>query len=254
MDGVPWLRAKTCRRTHHSRSAGSRLVEYRDLNRLDVPLDIGEIDDISTIENRNIEHRNIRMAFSSRIQATRCGDPKAHDRHSIVDLGPEIPPVRRVAGALARRFNQICVALVADVVVGADLTPLQFGVLAHLNRRDGRPGIDQNSLGARIGVERSHASLLVDGLEKLGLVHRQVNGDDRRGRILQLTPKGEKLYDQLYADVFATHDRVLEPLSARERVQFIEMLIRIIKHNSAYARPGAGRRKRGQAQSAPSKK
>jgi DNA-binding MarR family transcriptional regulator len=221
-------------------------------------LDVGLICDISTIEIRNIEIRNIEIRNIG--MASRRAIPRDQkntsqvqgDRHSIVDFGPEVPPVRRVAGALARRFNQICVTMVADLLVIADLTPLQFGVLAHLNERDGRPGIDQNNLAARIGVERSHASLLVDGLEKVGLVERQVNGNDRRGRILRLTPKGETLYDQLHVNVFATHDRVLEPLTARERELFIEMLLRIIKHNAAYARPGAGRRKRGSLQTAPS--
>ena len=103
----------------------------------------------------------------------------------MVELGPGIPPVRRVAIALARRFNQICVTLSADSVAAADLTPLQFAVLAYLNKRDGQPGIDQNGLAARLGVERSHVSLLVEELGSRGLVERRVNGADRRARIQQ---------------------------------------------------------------------
>lgn len=170
--------------------------------------------------------------------------------HSLmVELGPGIPPVRRVAAALARRFNQICVTLSADSVAAADLTPMQFAVLAYLNKRDGQPGIDQNGLAARLGTERSHVSLLVEELGKRGLVERHVNGADRRARILRLTSKGEGAFDRLRDRNAAANERVLDPLTAKERELLFDMLIRVIRQNTAYARPGAGRRKRRPNQS-----
>jgi len=165
-------------------------------------------------------------------------------RSIVVELGPGIPPVRRVATALARRFYQICVTLSADSIAGADLTPLQFAVLACLNKRNGEPGIDQNGLAARLGVERSHVSLLVEELGKRDLVERRVNGADRRARILRLTPKGEGAFDRLREKNAAANERVLDPLTAKERELLFDLLIRVIKQNTAYARPGAGRRKR----------
>jgi DNA-binding MarR family transcriptional regulator len=171
------------------------------------------------------------------------GPPRA-GQSLIVELGPGIPPVRRVATALARRFNQICVTLSADSVAAADLTPMQFAVLAYLNKRDGQPGIDQNALAARLGVERSHVSLLVEELSNKGLVERRVNGADRRARILRLTPKGEGAFGRLRKKNAAANKRVLDPLTAEERKLLFDMLIRVIKQNTAYARPGAGRRKR----------
>jgi DNA-binding MarR family transcriptional regulator len=167
----------------------------------------------------------------------------------VVELGPGIPPVRRVATALARRFYQICVTLSADSVAAADLTPLQFAVLACLNKRNGEPGIDQNGLAARLGIERSHVSLLVEELGKRGLVERRVNGADRRARILRLTSKGEGTFDRLRKKNAAANERVLDPLTAKERELLFDMLIRVIRQNTAYARPGAGRRKRRVGQS-----
>jgi DNA-binding MarR family transcriptional regulator len=174
----------------------------------------------------------------------RNAEPPRADRSLMVELGPGIPPVRRVATALARRFNQICVTVSADSVATADLTPLQFAVLAYLNKRNGQPGIDQNSLAARLGVERSHVSLLVEELGNRGLVERRVNDADRRARILRLTSKGEKIFDQLRNRNAAANERVLDPLTAQERELLFDMLIRVIQQNTAYARPGAGRRKR----------
>ncbi len=172
------------------------------------------------------------------------GGPSRAGRSIVVELGPGIPPVRRVATALARRFYQICVTLSADSVAAADLTPLQFAVLACLNKRNGEPGIDQNGLAARLGVERSHVSLLVEELGKRGLLERRVNGADRRARILRLTPKGDGVFDRLRTKNTAANERVLDPLTAKERELLFDLLIRVIKQNTAYARPGAGRRKR----------
>jgi|HubBroStandDraft_3_1064219.scaffolds.fasta_scaffold26159_2 DNA-binding MarR family transcriptional regulator len=175
--------------------------------------------------------------------------PSRAGRSIVVDLGPGIPPVRRVATALARRFYQICVTLSADSVAAADLTPLQFAVLACLNKKNGEPGIDQNGLAARLGVERSHVSLLVEELGKRGLVERRVNGADRRARILRLTPKGDGVFDRLRGKNTAANARVLDPLTAKERELLFDLLIRVIKQNTAYARPGAGRRRRRAGQS-----
>src|ERR1700730_14490675 len=88
-------------------------------------------------------------------------------------------PIRRVPAALARRFAQICVAMVAETLEGEDLTPMQFAVLANLNDES---DVDQNALATRIGIDRNTTSLLVEQLEKLGLIDRRVNGADRRAR------------------------------------------------------------------------
>jgi DNA-binding MarR family transcriptional regulator len=133
------------------------------------------------------------------------------------------------------------------------LTPLQFAVLAYLNKRDGQPGIDQNSLAARLGLERSHVSLLAEELGSRGLVERRTNSADRRARILRLTSKGEKVFDRLRSKNAAANERVLDPLTAHERKLLFDLLIRIIQQSTAYARPGAGRRKRRPNQSRPDK-
>src|SRR5919204_6731548 len=107
------------------------------------------------------------------------------------------PPWHGVPTAIARRFHQICAAKTSEVVGEAGLTPLQYGVLIHLSKLTGEPGIEQNSLAGRLNVDRNTASVLVEQLVKQELVERRVNGADRRERLLSLTPRGEKLYGQL---------------------------------------------------------
>ena len=104
-------------------------------------------------------------------------------------------PIRRSPAALARRFAQICMAVVAEFLADEDLTPLQYAAVAYL---DDEPDIDQNALVSRLGVEQSHGSLLVEQLVVLGLVERHISSADRRARQLRLTPAGSKLYQRLH--------------------------------------------------------
>lgn len=143
------------------------------------------------------------------------------------------PPWHGVPTAIARRFHQICVAKISEVVGEADLTPLQYGVLIHLSKLTGKPGIEQNSLVGRLNIDRNTASVLVEQLVKKGLVERRVNGADRRERLLSLTPKGEKVYGQLRPVHLAANESILAPITARERKLLINLLIRVIEGNLA---------------------
>jgi DNA-binding MarR family transcriptional regulator len=141
------------------------------------------------------------------------------------------PPWHGVPTAIARRFHQICMAKTSEVVGSAGLTPLQYGVLIHLSRLTGKPGIDQNALAERINVDRNTASLLVEQLVQKGLVERRVNRADRRARLLTLTPQGEKLFVRLRPAHLAANESILAPLAPRERKLLVSLLIRVIEGN-----------------------
>jgi DNA-binding MarR family transcriptional regulator len=152
--------------------------------------------------------------------------------------GSDEPPWKKAPNAIARRFHQICVAKISDVVGKGRLTPLQFAVLIHLNRQTGRPGIDQNGLAERLNIDRNTTSVLVEQLVKKDLVERLVNQEDRRARLLSLTPKGEKLYARLRPDHQAANDTILAPLTRSERDMLISLLIRVIEGNRKAAGNG----------------
>lgn len=155
------------------------------------------------------------------------------------------PPVRRVPLALARRFFQICTSASAEAVTEADLTPLEFAVMAYVNSIDGEPDLDQSALAARVGVDRNSTSLLVGSLESKGLLERRVNGADRRARLVRLTPRGEKLFAKLHPKAIERQEQVLDVLDPAERNLLLDLLVRVIEANRELARPGAGRRRRG---------
>jgi DNA-binding MarR family transcriptional regulator len=151
--------------------------------------------------------------------------------------------LHRAPLALARRFLQICMTVTADALSGEDVSPLEFGALSYLNSQIGEPDIDQNGLADRLGVDRYTASLLVERLEEKRLLERRINPADRRGRLLRLSSRGERLYARLRHRVVSSQMRILTPLAPGEGERLIDLLARTIAANRALARPGAGRRK-----------
>jgi DNA-binding MarR family transcriptional regulator len=168
---------------------------------------------------------------------------------SLLKFERPVPPVRRVPLALARRFFQICTTAAAESVAEADLTPLEFAVMAYVNEDVGEPDIDLTSLAERIGIDRNNASLLVERLVSKGLVDRREHEQDRRVRLLRLTSRGEKLHRRLYPQASAGQQHILASLKPAERELLLDLLVRVIESNLTLARPGTGRRKRGSSPS-----
>ena len=152
----------------------------------------------------------------------------------------QVPPLHRVPAHLARRFNQICIGIGDEVTRPFRLSPVEFAMIAAIE--DG-PGLDQRRLAGRLAIDTVSTSKLLDRLERLRLVRRSVNGEDRRARVLSLTPRGREVRLKIGVGFRAAHERIMAPLSPDERTQFIELLVRLVEANEAYARPGNGRRK-----------
>jgi DNA-binding MarR family transcriptional regulator len=151
------------------------------------------------------------------------------------------PAWHRIPTAAARRFHQICVAKSSEVIGAAGLTSLQYGAMVHLNRKTGSPGIEQNVLAARLNIDRNTASVLVEQMVRSGVAARQVNGADRRARLLSLTAKGEALYADLYPAFTKANAQILSPLTPRESDQFMRLLIRVIEGNLQPRAPSSRR-------------
>jgi DNA-binding MarR family transcriptional regulator len=167
------------------------------------------------------------------------------DLESLRYIDPYGIPVRRLAAPLARRFQQICVAMVAEALSGAGIVQLEWAVLTFI---EDVPGIDQSRLSQAMGIDRNSVSSILERLEAKGLVKRRVNGADKRAREVYLTAKAAALRRRYQPKARAANERVLAPLKAGEREFFIEMLVRLVEGNRVHARPGAGRHRRGSLQ------
>ena len=176
-------------------------------------------------------------------KSTRATMTRAGHETPIAALEASIP-VRRVPGALARRFFQICATAAADELAAAGVTALEHAAMAYLNKSDGEPGLDQNSLAARLAIDRNSTSRLVEQLASKGLLEREVKQNDRRARLLRLSAGGEALHKRLFPGVLAAQERTLAALKRAERDLLLDLLVRVIEANRPAAR-GPRRRRAG---------
>ena len=63
-------------------------------------------------------------------------------------------------------------------------------------------------------------------------------------RPVSMTAAGVRLHERLRRVAPARQQRMLGSLTIAERKLLLDFLVRVIEDNEAYARPGAGRRKR----------
>ncbi len=151
-----------------------------------------------------------------------------------------LPANHRVPSFLAFRLHQLCQGIMAEVLAPEGLKGSEYGALTLL---DAEPGLDQQGLAARLGIDKVSAGQLVDRLERDGLISRQLHPSDRRARVLHLTPAGLALRKRLQPAALAAQERILAPLLPGERLPLIDLLTRIVDGHAAYTKPGNGRAK-----------
>jgi DNA-binding MarR family transcriptional regulator len=109
---------------------------------------------------------------------------------------------------------------------GERLQPLgleqrQAGMLVRLAAGEGQ---SQQALAAMLGVNATRMVFLVDELEKLGLVERRRNPEDRRSHALYLTDRGRAALAQVQA-VAAEHEQQMSAgLTGEQRRELIALL------------------------------
>jgi len=81
--------------------------------------------------------------------------------------------------------------LTAANIREAGLTPAQFGVVECLGHKG---SMLIGDLTKKHFVSGGNMTVVVDNLEKEGIVRRSVNKEDKRAFFVQLTPKGKRLF------------------------------------------------------------
>jgi DNA-binding MarR family transcriptional regulator len=136
-------------------------------------------------------------------------------------------------GHYIRRLQQIAVAIFLQETEKHGVTPVQY---AALHQVGGAPGTDQRTLARSIGLDTSTVAGVIDRLEARGLVQRSASAEDRRVRLLTLTPQGEELLDAIEPDMAKAQERILAPLPAPERKEFMRMLRALVSANNELSR------------------
>ena len=99
---------------------------------------------------------------------------------------------------------------------GSGLGESEFRILEALLHKGPMP---VNTIGPKVFLTPGSISVAVDRLLKRGLVTRTSSSDDRRVRVVDLTPAGRKLIEQVFASHARQVDRLAETLSPKERRQ-----------------------------------
>jgi DNA-binding MarR family transcriptional regulator len=108
------------------------------------------------------------------------------------------------------------------------LGPGWFDLLAAL-RRSGPPyELNPTELMRTMLLSSGGTTKRIDRLAVAGLVERQPDPADRRGTLIRLTPRGRALIDDALGLHLAGEERLLEPLTSRERRQLDGLLRKLL--------------------------
>ncbi len=98
-----------------------------------------------------------------------------------------------------------------------DLTTTQFGVLETLYHLG---SLCQTELSGKLLKSTSNMTLVLDNLEKRGLVQRQPHSKDRRTTTVDLTPAGKELIARVFPKVVENIERQFSVLTVEEQEMF----------------------------------
>lgn len=100
-------------------------------------------------------------------------------------------------------------------------------------RRSGKPyRLSPSRLTDSLLVTSGTMTNRLDRLQAMGMLERKPNPHDRRGMDVQLTRKGLALTEKLVGRHVANEERMLEPLTAREREQLVQTTRKLLAHLS----------------------
>lgn len=116
------------------------------------------------------------------------------------------------------------VAAEQPVLQAHGLTMWGYVVLLALDRSSMRT---QAALAEAIGADKTRIIRTLDELQERGHIERQPDPDDRRVRLLAITPSGRAIKDAAQADIQRGEERWLGELDTDERLAFLTALRRL---------------------------
>ncbi len=89
--------------------------------------------------------------------------------------------------------------------------------------------LDQTTLGRALGSDRPGVALIVQALERRGLIARTVDPADARRRLLSCRPEGERVLAETKPRIEAADDAMFGPPTAPLRVELVDLLTRVVR-------------------------
>jgi DNA-binding MarR family transcriptional regulator len=132
-------------------------------------------------------------------------------------------------GYLIRRAHQHAVAIFMEETAGFDVTPVQFAIL---NALIDTPGEDQVTLAGRVAFDAATSGSVIGRLESKGWIRREADTQDKRRKLLWVTPDGEQAALKMKRVVSKAQGRIVEGLTAAERDQLVSLLGKLVSRKS----------------------
>ena len=126
----------------------------------------------------------------------------------------------QLPGHLIRRVHQVSTAYFAEEC-GGDLTAVQYAALVAIGAH---PGIDATRLSEIIYFDRSTIGDVLDRMEGKDWIRRASTPTDRRIKLLELSPAGQSVLQQVEPGIRRIQERLLAPLTATEAKTLIRLL------------------------------
>jgi MarR family transcriptional regulator, lower aerobic nicotinate degradation pathway regulator len=138
-------------------------------------------------------------------------------------------------GHMIRRAHQVSSALFAEECGEFDLTSVQYAALVAIGEN---PDVDATRLSALIAFDRSTIGDVVARLEGKGWVVRHPSPNDRRVKLLRLSPEGMEVLRRVEPAVLRVQERLLAPLDPGDRATMVRLLAQLAEvHNDVLPVP-----------------
>ncbi|MEW2612120.1 MarR family transcriptional regulator [Streptomyces sp. NPDC047880] len=137
-------------------------------------------------------------------------------------------------GHLARRLQQAHY-LLWNAMVSEEITSPQYAVL---NTLVAEPGLDQRTVGERVGLDRSTIAEVISRLSRRGLLDKVRDPQDGRRSLLRITDEGVRTHRRLTVRTARMNQVLLAPLTADERTVFFDLIRRVADAAEGLRNPG----------------
>lgn len=133
-------------------------------------------------------------------------------------------PRRDDLAAMLHPLLRDLVATELPILAAHDVSMWGYGVL---NALDQSPVRTQAALADAIGADKTRIIPTLDELQQKGYIERRPDPDDRRVRLLEITPAGRDVKNAVQAEIQRAEERWLSALTAQERTVFLRALDRM---------------------------
>lgn len=125
------------------------------------------------------------------------------------------------------RLFQLGNTLQRQSVKELGVTTVQWAVLGALSQAQHADGMAFGDLAEYLVVSRQNLDGVIKRLERGGFVERTTDPNDRRARIVGLTPAGRQLWSDLRIKIFEFYSQAAAGFSFDERVSLVYFLGRL---------------------------